>query len=220
MDSSIEKCYGDWERNEHNEYFFSYKKEGNIVHIAPCKAKDSINCRTPISPSSVRLDVLMKNNVIRSYFEKNRYATDWGQGKLILHPEILKTDYAGEIGEEAFKAIVLRYTNCAEENFAHLEGKDYELADFVINNSDGTHKVAFDVKNMNPKVEHDDKDRDMPTSEKRKRKEKRLGCRVITVNMLKLPNSSMDINEISGIIDDDGNILPDAIEQIKYLIEN
>ena len=218
--TSIEKCYGDWERNEHNEYFFSYKKEGNIVHIAPCKAKDSINCRTPISPSSVRLDVLMKNNVIRSYFEKNRYATDWGQGKLILHPEILKTDYAGEIGEEAFKAIVLRYTNCAEENFAHLEGKDYELADFVINNSDGTHKVAFDVKNMNPKVEHDDKDRDMPTSEKRKRKEKRLGCRVITVNMLKLPNSSMDITEISGIIDDDGNILPDAIEQIKYLIEN
>lgn len=218
--TSIAKCYGDWKRNEHNEYFFSYKKEGKMVLITPCEAKDSKICQIPISPSSVRLDVLMKNNVIHSNFESHGYATDWEQGKLILHPEILKTDYAGEIGEEAFKAIILRYTNCTEENFAHLEGKDYELADFVINNSDGTHKVAFDVKNMNPKVEHDDKDGDMPTSDKRKRKEERLGCRVITVNMLKLPNSSMDINEISGIIDENGNILPDAIEQIKCLIEN
>lgn len=218
--TSIAKCYGDWERNEHNEYFFSYKKDGKMVRIAPCKANDSINCQVPISPSSVRLDVLMKNNVIHNYFENHGYATDWKQGKLILHPEILKTDYAGEIGEEAFKAIILRYTSCTEENFAHLEGKDYELADFIINNLDGTHKVAFDVKNMNPKVDHDDKEGDIPTSEKRKIKEKRLGCRVITVNMIKLPNSSMDINEISGIIDEDGNILPDAIEQLKSLIEN
>lgn len=217
--TSIAKCYGDWERNEHNEYVFSYKREGKMVRITPSEEEGSINCQAPISPSSVRLDVLMKNKVIHSHFESHGYATDWKQGKLILHPEILTKDYAGEIGEEAFKAIVLRYTSCTEENFAHLEGKDYELADFVINNSDGTHKVAFDVKNMNPKVEHDDKKGDVPTSEKRKNKEERLGCKVITVNMLKMPNSSMDINEICGIIDEDGNVLPNAIEQLKSLIE-
>lgn len=38
-------------------------------------------------------------------------------------------DYAGEIGEEAFKALVLRYVDCSKELFAHLEDRDYELAD-------------------------------------------------------------------------------------------
>lgn len=217
--TSIEKCYGDWERNEHNEYYFSYKKEGNTVSIVPNKENGSTVCPQPVSPSSVRLDVLMKNSVIREHFERNGYATDWKPGKLILHPEILKSDYAGEIGEEAFKAIVLRYTNCTDDNFAHLTGKDYELADFVINNPDGSHKVAFDVKNMNPKIDHNDKEGDMPTNDKRKAKEKRLGCKVITVNMLEMPNGSIDANEICGVINAKGLILPDAIERIKHLIE-
>ena len=69
---------------------------------------------------------MIKNDVIRKHFITNGYATDWKSGNLILHPEILKTDYAGEIGEEAFKAIVLEYTNCKEEDLKHLEGREYE----------------------------------------------------------------------------------------------
>lgn len=57
----------------------------------------------------------MKNPVIKSHFEKNGFATTWRAGGLILHPQILATDYAGEIGEEAFKAILLHYTDCSEE---------------------------------------------------------------------------------------------------------
>jgi hypothetical protein len=133
----------------------------------------------------------------------------------------LKYDYAGEIGEEAFKAIVLQYTNCTENDFVHLEGIDYELADFVIYNPDRkTYKIAFDVKNMNPLVEHLDKQGDMITKDKRTEKIKRLGCQLITVNMLQLPTESMDgVTEIHGIIDGDGNVIPSAIETLKKLIE-
>jgi len=210
------KCYGNWPRNEKNEYSFSYDPDHrNII----CPKEKGRPYPEPISPSSVRLDILMKNNVIRRHFELNGFATDWKTGGLILHPEILKTDYAGEIGEEAFKAIVLEYTNCKENDIIHLEGRDYEYADFVIHNSDGTYKIAFDVKNMNPLVEHNDKQGELATKDKRKIKRERLGCQIITVNMLKLPYEPMDVmTEIHGIIDNDGNIIQSAIDRLKKLI--
>jgi hypothetical protein len=129
-------------------------------------------------------------------------------------------DYAGEIGEEAFRALGLRYTHCDEDAFAHLEGRDYELADFVINDADGNHKVAFDVKNMNPLIEHNDREGDLATSRKRKIKEERLGCPLYTVNMLKMPDDSMDSHEICGVIDKEGHVIPEVMERIKKLIES
>ena len=163
----------------------------------------------------------MKNSVIKDHFEKNGFATTWGREGLILHPQILATDYAGEIGEEAFKAILLHYTDCTEENIKHLSGKDYELADYVIVNPDGSYKIAFDVKNMNPNVDHNDKRGDMPTSMKRDIKRNRLGCELITVNMLQMNKSGMDeLREIYGVIDLNGNIIPSAIDHLKKLINS
>ena len=188
----LRKCYGNWERDEDGSF-----------------------CQHPVSPASVRLDVLMKNKVIHEHFERNGYATG-----LILHPEILMADYAGEIGEEAFKALVLRYTDCREEQFAHLEDRDYELADFVVLNLDGSYKVAFDVKNMNPSIEHLDREGDMPTLEKRQEKVNRLGCPLYTINMLKMPFESMDRYEICGLIDEDGHVQGDAMLKIQSLIES
>lgn len=207
----ISKCYGNWERDESRTYNFSY--EGK--KICPCENKKVYS----MSPSVVRLDVLMKNDVIKRYFEKKGYATEWAREGLILHPQILATDYAGEIGEEAFKALILHYTDCQEDDFVHLENKDYELADFVIKNTDGTYKIAFDVKNMRPDTKHEDGVGDLPTTEKRKRKRERLGCELITVNMLEIEEESIDaIREINGMITSEGNVISSAIERIKSLI--
>ena len=215
--SFIHKCYGDWKRNNENEIFFHYDPKHNNYFCPATKGKPG---QFPVSPQSVRLDVLMKNEVIRLYFEQNGFATDWETKGMILHPDILMTDYAGEIGEEAFKAIVLHYTNCKENEIKHLEGRDYELADFVICNPDGSYKIAFDVKNMNPDIDHDDKPGELPTKEKRAIKRKRLGCQLITVSMLQLSKEPMgDITEIHGIIDDNGKIIESAIETLKLLID-
>ena len=210
----ISKCYGTWNKDGKGCYSFSCEPEHNNRICPPGNGKSYT-----ISPSSVRLDILMKNPVIKEHFEKNGFATSWDKEGLILHPQILATDYAGEIGEEAFKAILLYYTDCTEDNFKHLEGKDYELADFVITNPDGSYKIAFDVKNMNPKADHNDKSGDIPTAKKRDIKHKRLGCELITVNMLPLKAGSMDeLREICGIIDESGNVIPSAIEHIKQLV--
>ena len=211
----VHKCYGLWKRDDEGGYNFSYDEQ--YKKVCP-KGKGRLYY---ISPHDVRLDVLMKNDIIRKHFEKNGFATNWAQDGLILHPQILRTDYAGEIGEEAFKALVLHYTDCSEESIKHLGGKDYELADFVICRSDGSFKIAFDVKNMNPKADHNDKFGDMPTSQKRELKRKRLGCELITVNLLQLPQESIDaIREISGLLDENGNIVIKGIETLRKLINN
>ncbi len=210
-----EKCYGDWERDENGGYYFSYDKK--YKKILPAR-KDIVPFY--ISPQSVRLDILLKNNVIYNYFKKHGYATKWDQNGLILHPQILRSEYAGEIGEEAFKALLLHYTDCDESSIRHLEDKDYEIADFVICNSDGSYKIAFDVKNMNPNADHNDKFGDMSTTEKRQEKLKKLGCKLVTVNMLQLPNDTIDLSEIGGLIDNDGIIIPNAIETLKSLVNN
>lgn len=212
----IPKCYGSWDRDENGCYSFSCETKYNNRICVTGKGK-----AYSISPSSIRLDILMKNSVIKDHFEKNGFATTWGREGLILHPQILATDYAGEIGEEAFKAILLHYTDCTEENIKHLSGKDYELADYVIVNPDGSYKIAFDVKNMNPNVDHNDKRGDMPTSMKRDIKRNRLGCELITVNMLQMNKSGMDeLREIYGVIDLNGNIIPSAIDHLKKLINS
>lgn len=208
----ITKCYGNWQRDEKGGYYFFYEK--NKI----CPIRNGINPYY-VSPSDVRLDVLMKNEVIRNHFEKNGFATNWKGDGLILHPQILRSDYAGEIGEEAFKALLFEYTECKEKDFKHLEGKDYELADFVVCNPDGSYKIAFDVKNMNPKVAHNDNPNDMQTKEKRQRKIARLNCRLITVNILQIKDPLMDeINEIGGLIDENGDIVPKGIETLRKLV--
>ena len=211
----ISKCYGKWKRNENNEYFFSYDDKKRICPQGKGKAYPS-----PISPKSVRLDVFMKNDIIRAHFEKNGYATDWNDGDYILHPEILATDYAGEIGEEAFKALVLSYTRCTEDSFTHLEGIDYELADFIICDENGKYRIAFDVKNMRPESEHRDKSNDMSTTEKRRKKLERLGCSLITVNMLQLSSPTIDATrEIDGLLDNEGRVIQEKIDQLIKLID-
>ena len=207
----ITKCYGNWKRDNDGGYSFSYENN----RICPYgKGK-----RFHISPSDVRLDILMKNEVIRNHFIKNKFATDWKKDGLILHPQILRSEYAGEIGEEAFKALLFFYTNCKEEDIRHLDGKDYELADFVLCNPDGTYKIAFDVKNMNPKADHNDNYRDVPTTEKRQKKMSRLKCRLVTVNILQLNEPLMDeINEIGGLIDEKGVIVPKGIETLRKIV--
>ncbi|HEY9542899.1 hypothetical protein [Prevotella sp.] len=216
----IGTCYGAWQRDENNSLAFKYDKDKRQYTTLGEKT-------WTIKPSDVRLDILMKNNVIRSHFERNGYATEWKHGALILHPQILACDYAGEIGEEAFKAIVLDCNpSLTDDNFKHLEGKDYELADFVICDKEGKNRIAFDVKNMRADSIHEDQLGDLSTAKKRKVKVERLGCSLITVNILRRKKDINDeqlekndaLHEIAGVIDEEGNYIYEAIEQIKKYV--
>ena len=209
----ISKCYGCWKRNDDGGYSFSYDNEHRKV------VPKRNNTKTHnISPSHTRLDVFMKNEVIRKHFEKEGFATEWKEGNMILHPEILAHEYAGEIGEEAFKALLLHYSNLKESQIKHLEGKQYELADFVILNHDGSYRIAFDVKNY--KDNNNDTDSKYSIKEKRDFKRNKLGCDLIIINMLDLGIESTDIHEICGLIDKEGRIDPNSINKLCKLVNN
>lgn len=209
----LSKCYGRWMRDDNGTVVYYTDKRGRLTTLKNGHAQ----C---VSPETVRLTVLLKNPAIKMHFERNGYAIDWNAGELTLHPLILASDYAGEIGEEAFKAIVLAYTNCLADRIVHLEGKLYEYADFVVVDESGRPVIAFDVKNMDPTNLHLDAKGDMDTHTKRELKEKRLGCKIVTVNMVEIADPLADeISEIGGLIDSDGNIINSAIERIRKLIE-
>lgn len=217
----IDKCYGDWEREDDGSYkcYYSLDKDTKKrQYLLSQGDKVSLNMKAIISSSKTRLDVFMKNDAIRRYFEANGFATHWKPGSLILHPDILMYDYTGEIGEEAFKALVLEHTSCTEESLTHLEGKDYELADFVVLKPDGTRKAAFDVKNFDPKKDHYDRPGDISTADKREKKLQRLGCPLYTVNMVDLGAQSSDRYEITGMLDLNGRVIDSAMQRIKDII--
>ena len=59
----------------------------------------------------------------------------------------------------------------------------------------------------------------MQTKEKRQRKIARLNCRLITVNILQINEPLMDeINEIGGLIDENGVIVSKGIETLQKLV--
>lgn len=61
---------------------------------------------------------------------------------------------------------------------------------------------------------------DLATSKKRKIKEERLGCPLYTVNMLKMPDDSMDSRRFAGLLGKEGHVIPEVMERIKKLIES
>lgn len=203
----ITDCYGTWDFSPESGYTYSCTEEDGILHVVSATKTGALH-RT-FSPSSVRLDILMRNKEIKEYFIANQYATRWNEGKYILHPYAFDF-YIGEIGEQAFLALATRYLS--EFKFSPLESSDYEWADFVIDDEYGEHLLTIDVKNM--AHGHIDNERDLPTELKRRMKESQLGCRLLVVNIVEIPRTS-DIHEIAGLIRSDGSIIIENIEILR-----
>lgn len=176
-------------------------------------AQEHANC-----PSKRKLDILMRNDIIRDYFKSHDYATDWKKNGLILHSEILNAEYAGEVGEQAFKALVLYYTGWDESKLTHLTGKLYEYADFVTQKEQGEYGIAIDVKNRLPKDIMLDSPYDLPFVEKKEIKEERLGCNLLLVNMLKIKRNPLDDAQIPGLIDEDGKVIKKNMNLLLKLL--
>ena len=138
----------------------------------------------------------------------------------IIGPENWSS-YMGELGEMAFLAIVFGYGLLDDESLIrHLEGYDYELADFIILDKNDNYRLAIDVKNRNPNCCLDGL-YDIPTSKKRKHKEHRLKCPLITVNILPemIVGAEPNVKEVIGLIDSNGNPLQTNQERLKQIID-
>lgn len=210
-----EETYQIRERNEKNgySYFFNPLTKKFVTPSDMNAVKGQFNM------DSTRLSIFKKNPFIHSYFEKWGVDMEW-KGKYIIGPENWSS-YMGELGEMAFLAIVFGYGLLDDESLIrHLEGYDYELADFIILDKNDNYRLAIDVKNRNPNCCLDGL-YDIPTSKKRKHKEHRLKCPLITVNILPemIVGAEPNVKEVIGLIDSNGNPLQTNQERLKQIID-
>ena len=89
-----------------------------------------------------------------------------------------------------------------------------------LKDKEGNRRIAIDVKNMNPEALHYDRAGDLPSVEKVSKKEERLGCRLIIVNIVKINQPGLNESvEILGLIDENGVPCLDKLNQLKFLIQ-
>ena len=81
------------------------------------------------SAESVNLHKLLKLPGLKSYFEQNRYATDWVKRKFIMSPPLFNNIYKGALGEFVGKVFFSQIMNVELED---LVPEYYEFFDFKV----------------------------------------------------------------------------------------
>lgn len=81
------------------------------------------------SAESVNLHNLMKLPGLKSYFEQNKYATDWVKRKFIMSPPLFNNIYKGALGEFVGKVFFSQIMNVELED---LVPEYYEFFDFKV----------------------------------------------------------------------------------------
>ena len=89
--------------------------------------------------SCVHMDVIMKQQFIRDYFEKNNYCTAWDGKAWCISPQVIQQVYTGYFGEQVFKAI-MENAGCT---ITSPKDEIWERADWVVDD-----RLYVDVKYM------------------------------------------------------------------------
>ena len=171
-----------------------------------------------INEGYTRLDTFMKVSCVKEYFEEKGYATMWHEGDYIMQPSAMQQLYMGEVGEQAFIAILREYAGVVMEK---LPRQLWEHADFLYG------RLAFDVKNYNSTKLYIG---DEPVGPRYAEKVKALQRDLFVVQMFpysdrkpfrKIPECEADgyhLYEVNGLINMQGNIIYDNLyELIDYI---
>lgn len=169
-----------------------------------------------VSCQSTHLDILMKNLIIRQWFEQHGYAVEWHAGKWMMQPYVANCIYQGAIAEEAFAALVKHYFGLVCH---HPTGLMFETGDWTIENVD----LLFDIKNYNPK--HIDFRSEQDLLPNIRHKIQKSGKPVVFVNMMcddtrKKPKGEGNIHQIPSMLDPvSGEVNQQALAYLKKLID-
>ena len=161
----------------------------------------------------------MKVPCIKQFFEDMGFATSWNEGDYIMQPSAVQQLYMGEVGEQAFLAILRAYAGVEMEK---LPRQLWEHADFLYR------RLAFDVKNYNPTEPYVG---EMAVGPHYADKVAALQRDLFIVQMLpyagRKPFKSYHdwgadghhLYEVNGIIDMNGNIIHKNVEKIIGFIK-
>lgn len=103
---------------------------------------DELDAKRWISEAESGLPTLIKNEVVKQYFERQGYATQWQSSCWTMNPAAFLNLYKGALGEEGVKAI-LAFAGCVIES---VSMEAYEECDFIVRLSSSSEPVAVDAK--------------------------------------------------------------------------
>lgn len=121
-----------------NALYYNQESDYNKVQVSFGNAKDYPH---EVSSSAAKLDFLMKNQNLRIFFERKRWATSFTYNDFIISPPLFNNIYKGALGEMAGRFLIWNYLGL---NLTEIEdSEEFELFDYKIENTD----IYVDFKN-------------------------------------------------------------------------
>lgn len=164
--------------NREDNKRISYKKEPNQKPGA-----------IYINEQNSRLTILMKNSVVRKYFEDHGYATSFVENEAMILPVVYQNIYKGAIGEQAGVAIL---KNQGIPLVPIEDPKKFEKFDFCYEKNKD---IYFDLKNWS---ENDKEDRNENDEKAEDKLNKIAGKKVFIINLF---SSQFEIHERGNVVE-------------------
>ena len=118
-----------------NCYYFNHENDYSDIDLRLTKS----DLKDEMSETNCRLDVIMKNPIVKKHFEDNGYCTSFYPNENLLLPAVYNNVYKGALGEIVGEFILKHYGI----NIEHIkEINEYEKFDYKLND------LYFDFKLM------------------------------------------------------------------------
>ena len=126
--------------------YYSQELDYNKVLVSFVKTKDY---PYEVSSSAAKLDLLMKNQNLKTFFERKGWATSFAYNDFILSPPLFNNIYKGALGEMSGRFLLWDYLGL---NLTEIDDPEiFELFDYKIENTD----IYIDFKNWHERTRFD-----------------------------------------------------------------
>ncbi len=210
-------CYYTPTLDRKPSYLYAQKGDFSNIYLSASGEASELRQRCPdgylmeVSAADARLEQILAYPGMRDYFVKQGWATSFAPCDYILSPALFHNIYKGALGEVAGKFILedqMGIPLTEIDNPAYFELFDYKISD----------SVYVDFKHWKPRMHMNQ----AQMQEKcRKKLEQLHGERVYIINLFHSDgfqsNSTADgcIVEISGLLQENGTLNPQAIELLR-----
>lgn len=126
-----------------NTIYYNQESDYNKVLVSFIKTKEY---PYEVSSSTAKLDLLMKNQSLRNFFERKGWATEFDYNDFILSPPLFNNIYKGALGEMVGRFLLWSYLGL---NLTEIEDPEvFELFDYKIKGTD----IFIDFKNWHERT--------------------------------------------------------------------
>lgn len=126
--------------------YYNQESDYNKVLVSFIKTKDY---PYEVSSSAAKLDLLMKNQKLQTFFDRKGWATSFPCNDFILSPPLFNNIYKGALGEMSGRFLLWDYLGL---NLTEIDDPEiFELFDYKIENTD----IYIDFKNWHERTRFD-----------------------------------------------------------------